>query len=140
MTKNHKLAAALVLVLLAIIALGWQFFYKPKTADVEDSRTIEEISANYQSDSDEILSSFAKDAASLNSYDLAPLADETANKMLELKVPVDRKEFHLAVVITLNRLSEGLRENDAEKVKEAIDEYNQIVPGNLEIKIGESEE
>lgn len=121
MFHRHRSFFPLVLALLTIllvVLMIWKL--QPPAAGAPSSPATEEISADpvtpaeYETHLADLLGKFFQkyDAADQD-FIRVIIADETLSALLDLKVPAQYKELHLAVAVNLNLIQRGLTDEPA---------------------------
>lgn len=138
MWKNRFVA-----VLSALLALGGLFFllnrYSGNEAEFVEPPIIEAgiLEEQYNSQSGEILKSFVTNAQAVSPVDLKPLATDTKDRLLELRVSATAKDKHLGIVLALAKLEEGIEAQDQTMIDEAVEQFNRYSPESAQLKLND---
>lgn len=129
MNYNYKFYGIFLLIVSAILVAG--FLYSNNFIPEEEDNspiTNSELEAQYDIKINEILSEYSNNTSAINETDFLALTTEALDQILSLKVSSADKDSHLAIVLTLNKIKSGLAESDSLKVRQGIEEYNELIP------------
>ncbi|MFA5076254.1 MAG: hypothetical protein WC480_02435 [Patescibacteria group bacterium] len=106
--------------------------------EAEKEVATQDLAANYQAKSTEIISSYLQQRSAILANDQdeskwLALATQTKNQLLDLKLPAKYQGLHLDLVITFNILEQGLQ-GDSDRVDEANARLDQILTDNPWLK------